>query len=457
MHVSADLISLAAVILVALVCGLVLTRLRQPALVGYLLSGIVLGPSGFGLVEFRETISFLADLGVLLLLFLVGMELSLRSFRAIWGVALAAAGLQILCATAIMGLFAVALGFPLEVAVLLGFVVAVSSTAVAVKMLEDLNILRTQVGQITVAILIAQDLAIVPMMLILGLFAGNGDIALGIGKIGLSLLLLATLVWYLSRRARVRLPLSGVLVASPELRPLYGLTLCFGAATLTGLMGLSAAYGAFLAGLVVGNSTARNTLLRSVRSVQDILIMVFFLSIGLLIDLDYVWDNIGTVLVILFIVTVVKTGFNIGVLVLLREPWQHAFISGVLLAQIGEFSFLLGGVGRDSGLIDAAGFQLIVTITAFTLIVTPLWLATARRLLRIAIARASTIEEVVSRLRVGGVRAMWSAVKARPMPSPLASRILGRPHRRSVRAPREPSTGAPPSKVEPAADPPPQE
>ncbi|MFA6021895.1 MAG: cation:proton antiporter, partial [Rhodospirillales bacterium] len=91
MHLSSDLISLAAVILVALVCGLVLTRLRQPALVGYLLSGIVLGPSGFGLVHSREPISFLADLGVLLLLFLVGMELSLRSFRAIWGVALAAA------------------------------------------------------------------------------------------------------------------------------------------------------------------------------------------------------------------------------------------------------------------------------------------------------------------------------------------------------------------------------
>lgn len=443
MHVSADLISLAAVILVALVCGLVLTRLRQPALVGYLLSGIVLGPSGFGLVEIRDAIGFLADLGVLLLLFLVGMELSLRSFRAIWGVALAAAALQILCATAIMGLLAMALGFPLSVAVLMGFVVAVSSTAVAIKMLEQLNILRTQVGQITVGILIAQDLAIVPMMLILGLFTGTGDIALGLGKIGLSVLLLAALVWYLSRRARVRLPFSGVLVASPELRPLYGLTLCFGAATLTGLIGLSAAYGAFLAGLMVGNSTARNTLLRSVRSVQDVLIMVFFLSIGLLIDLDYVWDNIGTVLLILFIVTVVKTGFNIGVLVLLREPWQHAFIAGVLLAQIGEFSFLLGSIGRDSGLIDAAGFQLIVTITAFTLIVTPLWLATARRLLRIAIARAATIQEMVARLRAGGIKAMWSACKDRPVPSPLALRIFGRPHRRSVLAHHEPAADPP--------------
>lgn len=432
MHLSSDLISLAAVILMALLCGLILTRLRQPALVGYLLSGIVLGPSGFGLVHTREPISFLADLGVLLLLFLVGMELSLRSFRAIWGVALAAAGLQILGATAIMWLFAVALGFPFAVAILLGFVVAVSSTAVSVKMLESLNILRTQVGQMTVAILIAQDLAIVPMMLILGLVAGAGDLSGGLFKIGLSVLLLALLVWYLSRRSRINLPLSGVLAHSPELRPLYGLTLCFGAATLTGLLGLSAAYGAFLAGLAVGNSTARRILLRSVQSIQDILIMVFFLSIGLLIDLGFVWENIGTVLLILFVITVVKTGLNIGILVLLREPWPHAFISGVLLAQIGEFSFLLGGVGRDSGLIDAAGFQLIITITAFTLIITPLWLATARRLLRIAISRAATFEEVAARFKAGGIKAMWSAVKARPIPSLLALRVLGRPHHRSV-------------------------
>lgn len=426
-----DLISLAAVILVALVCGLVFTRLRQPALVGYLLSGIVLGPSGFGLVDAREQITFLAELGVLLLLFLVGMELSLRSFRAILGVALAAAGLQIVCATGIMWLFAAALGWPLGVAILLGFVVALSSTAVAVKMLEDLNILRTRVGQLTVAILIAQDLAIVPMMLVLGLFAGGG-ITGGLFKIALSVLLLGLLVWYLSRRSKVDLPFSGILARSPELRPLYGLTLCFGAATLTGLLGLSAAYGAFLAGLMVGNSTARRSLMHGIQSVQSILIMVFFLSIGLLIDLGYVWDNIGKVLLILFIVTVVKSAFNIGILMLLREPWPHAFISGVMLAQIGEFSFLLGGVGLSSGLIDADGHQLIVTITAFTLIVTPLWLATARRLLRIAVARANSVEEMIARVKEGGFQAVWATTKARPMPAMLASRVLGRPRRKSV-------------------------
>ncbi len=432
MHLHADLISLAAVILVALLCGLLFTRLRQPALVGYLLSGIVLGPSGFGLVDAREHISFLADLGVLLLLFFVGMELSLRSFRAILGVALAAAGLQILCATAIMGLFSLVLGWSPGVAILLGFAVALSSTAVAIKMLEELNILRTQVGQLTVAILIAQDLAIVPMMLILGLFTGDGAVWSGVVKIALSIFLLGFLVWFLSRRSKIDLPFSQALVRSADLRPLYGLTFCFGAATLTGLLGLSAPYGAFLAGLVVGNSTARRTLRRGVHSVQTILVMVFFLSIGLLIDLQFVWDNIGKVLLILFIVTVVKSAFNIGILMLLREPWPHAFISGVMLAQIGEFSFLLAVVGSSSGLLDADGYQLVVTVTAITLIVTPLWLATARRLLRIALARAATWREVARHIRAGGIKAMWLATKGRDIPSGLLLRILGRPRHKSV-------------------------
>jgi len=171
--------------------------------------------------------------------------------------------------------------------------------------------------------------------------------------------------------------------------------------------------------------------------------MVFFLSVGLLIDLDFVWQNIGAVLLILFIVTVVKTGFNIGILMLLREPWPHAFISGVLLAQIGEFSFLLGRVGEDAGLIDSAGYRLIATVTAFTLIVTPLWLMTARRLLRIAIARAATIEEVVSRLRGGGLRALWWALRAGPIPSALGFRVLGRPHHKSVLDVMEPTVAEP--------------
>lgn len=437
MHIDNNLISLSVIILAALVCGAVFSRLRQPALVGYLLCGFVLGPSGFGLVESREPVNFLADLGVLLLLFVVGMELSLRSFRAVIGVAVTAAALQIACAVGIMWLFAGALGWPPGVAILLGFVVALSSTAVVVKMLEELNLLRTEVGQVTVAVLIAQDLAIVPMMLFLNLLAGDGGITGGVFKIALSIALLALLVWFLSRREKIQIPFGDRLADSSELRPLFALALCFGAATISGLFGLSAPYGAFLAGLVIGNSTIRPALLQDAKPIENILMMVFFLSIGLLIDFGFVWENIGQVLSILFVVTVVKTAINIGILRMLRESWANAFMSGVLLAQIGEFSFLLGIIGRDIGLIDKDGHQLIVTVTALTLMVTPIWLTMAQRMLRISVAGADSVGEIMTMLRSGGIKAVWLSAK-RPLPTGLAFRKFGRPRRKSVREVLEP-------------------
>jgi CPA2 family monovalent cation:H+ antiporter-2 len=195
------------------------------------------------------------------------------------------------------------------------------------------------------------------------------------------------------------------------------------------MLGLTTAYGAFLAGLIVGNSSARRIIQRSIQPVQSILIMMFFVSVGLLIDLEFVWHNIGQVLLITFVVTVVKTALNIGILTLLREPWPHAFISGVMLAQIGEFSFLLGGVGRSLGIIRPEDFQLIITVAAISLMISPLWLLTARRLLRIALTGTVSAREVFVQIKEGGPRAFWRAMKSREMPIPLALRILGRPKR----------------------------
>ena len=443
MPVQGELTSLAIVVLAGLLCGMAMTRLRQPAVVGYILAGIALGPSALGLVADRHQIELLAELGVLLLLFVVGMELSLRGFRAVWVRALATAGLQIGGAVGLMILLSSLFDWPLGVAILLGFVVAISSTAVVIKMLEDMNLLRTQVGQITVAVLIAQDLAIVPMLLAIRMFAGAGTLAEGLAPIAGAMILLGFLIWYLSRRKRIVLPFSGLMARHAELRPVYGLTFCFGAAALSGVAGLSAAYGAFLAGLVVGNSSARRPMLRSVQPIQDLLMMAFFLSIGLLLDLTYLWENLTTVLFVLFVVTVVKTGLNIGILALLREPWPHAFIAGLLLAQIGEFSFLLSAAGADVGLIGPEAHQLVIAVTALTLLVSPLWLATARRLLRIALLSISSAQEGVRLLLRGGWADLWRAAIGPAPNAAVAARFFGRPGRKRPAAPPPPDAPPP--------------
>jgi len=405
----AELTHLAIAALIAVACGAVMTRLRQPAVVGYIIAGVVLGPSGFSLITDRAAVSKFADLGVLLLLFLVGMELSLRGFRGVWRTAVVATLLQIAGSVGITLMLAPLFGWPFGLSILLGFIFALSSTAVVIKMLENMNILRTPVAQITVGVLIAQDLAFVPMMLIAGTLSGKAADPLAVVKIVFAVGFLAFLIAYLSGRKKIRLPLSHFTAGHPDLTPLRGLALCFGAAALTGLAGLSPAYGAFLAGLVIGSSTERPAMLRSIQPIQSILLMIFFLSIGLLIDISFIAANALPIFLILCIVVIAKTVFNAGVLRVAGQPWAHAVITGILLAQIGEFSFVLGTFGIDRGVIDANDGNLIIAVAALSLVISPLWLLTARRLLRIGIVGVTSGRETL-RLFLGpfASSAVWS-------------------------------------------------
>ena len=387
MHETASaLTGLAIVALAALACGMVMQRFKQPAVMGYILAGAILGPSGLGLVESREFISLLAELGVLMLLFIIGMEISLRAIREVWKIALTVTLLQIAVGLGAMFGIGALLGWPLPATILLGFVVALSSTAVAIKMLEEIGELRSRAGQITVAILVAQDLAVVPMMLIVGSFRGGHGIGLdSLLMVVLSVAFLAALILYLLRRKRLRLPLARFVGNNPDLTPLAGLAFCFGAAALSGLLGLSAAYGAFLAGLVIGNSTSRRVMIHHMLPIQSVLLMVFFLSIGLLIDFAYIWDNLWTVILIVTFVAVLKTVLNVVLIKALGESWPRAFLAGSLLAQLGEFSFVLAALGLSVGAIGDLGYRLIVAVTVLSLLGSPFWLETARRVHRVAL------------------------------------------------------------------------
>ena len=380
MESTAELTSIATVAVAATFCGLVMTRLRQPPIVGFILAGIVLGPSGLGLVANREQVGALAGLGVLMLLYFIGMELSLRVFRRIWRIAVFATLMQIgVSVAAMMGLMQF-LGWPLSHAVLFGFVLALSSTAVAIKMLEDIGEARGRVGRITVGVLIAQDLAVAPMLLIIGSMAGNGfDETVPI-KVLVSIGLLIAIIRFFSRRRKISLPLANLLTRRTELLPLASLTWCFGFAAIGGLVGLSAPYGAFLAGLLVGNSAQRQAFFHTAEPIQNVLLMVFFLSIGLLIDLGFLWDNLGIVLLLWLFITVFKTALNAGALRLMGESWQRAFLSSLVLAQIGEFSFVLGAAALDHAIIGTEIHRLIVAVTVISLVTSPLWMDGARRL-----------------------------------------------------------------------------
>lgn len=390
------LTSIALVTTAALLCGLALIRLRQPAIVGYILAGVALGPTGLKLVSNTETVQVLAELGVIMLLFLIGMELSLRSFKSVYKTALSVAALQIVAALAVFYGIGHFLDWTIERIVVFAFATALSSTAVAIKILEETDELRTPVGRTTVSVLIAQDLAVIPMLLIIGAFGSGHEggmvgaqatTAAIIVKLAVAIGILIAVSLFLSKRDRVDLPMSGWIMSRHEVIPLAALAFCFTWATLSGLIGLSTAYGAFLAGLIIGNSNVRATMHKAAEPIQTILLMVFFLSIGLLIDLDYIFANWKNVLLVLAIVTFLKTFVNVGILHLLGEPWRRAFHAGVVMGQLGEFSFILVAGGVAAKVISPEGYDLMISVIALSLLISPMWLAVARRLHDMAIRK----------------------------------------------------------------------
>lgn len=414
MHSEPGILGVTTVILAALLLGMGMVRLRQPAVLGYIFAGIVLGPSGLGLVDDREGVALLAELGVLMLLFIVGAELDLRRFIESWRVALGTLAMQVGAGVGLgLGLMML-LDWSFALAILAGFAFALSSTAVVIKILEQSGDLTTTTGRIAVGVLIAQDIAVVPMMLILAVISdGVMSVSGGATVLG-SIAFMAGLFWILTHR-QIKIPLPERLTAHADLGPLIGLAACFGAATLSGILGLSPAYGAFVAGVVIGSSTLRATVIHHAHPVQAVLLMVFFLSIGLLVDLAFLLDNLSLVLTLLLLVTVIKAVVNIGALRLMGVPWPRAFQVGVVLAQIGEFSFLLATLSAERGILDESGARMMVAVTVLSLAFSPLWLMVARRIDTMARAQIPTLKETVDvafgpeiaatvRLKVRGIK-----------------------------------------------------
>lgn len=402
MHGELSITNIALVILIALVFGLGMTRLKQPPILGYIIAGLILGPSGLAFVESRDQVGILAEMGVLLLLFVIGIELNLRTFKKVWLVTSLATVFQILICTAVIWIVSYFLGWSNGLPVLLGFITAISSTAVAVKMLDTIGELNSEIGQISIGILIAQDFAIVPMILILRNYHSDLSILGLFSKLLLAVGIIAGLIYYLSQKQRVRIGFLADVIRQKDLLPLVSLAFCFAAAAISGLIGLSAAYGAFLAGLTIGNTHERSAVLDTVKPIQSTLIMVFFLSIGILMDVGFIYIHLATFVLLLLLITVGKTAINIVILRFLQIPWSEAFLVGVVLAQIGEFAFLMASIGHESKIINEFGEKLILSLTALSLLFSPLWMTLARHLKNITDESKISIRDVVAWISMPG-------------------------------------------------------
>ncbi len=373
------LILLAAVSICVLVIGILLNLFKQPYVIGYILSGVLLGPFGLSIISDKEVATQLGSIGVVLLLFFVGMEIHLPKIISNWKVAILGTLFSTFISVIILMVVGTKIGLPLSYGILLGFVIALSSTAVVIKLLADWKELNTKLGQNVVGVLIVQDLLVTPMLITLSFIGGEGALSNDLSlQIFGGIILTAIIVWIL-KKGTIELPFSNTIKGDHELQVFYALSLCFGFAGIAALTGISPALGAFVAGIVLSAAKETHWVHEKMEDFRVLFVALFFVSIGLLMDLKFISDHIWVILLIVAIVFISKTLLNAIVLKLLGDTWKESLYAGALLSQIGEFSFVLGAVGFETGIINNFIYQATIAVISLTLLFSPFWIHFMRK------------------------------------------------------------------------------
>lgn len=348
--------------------------LRLPAVAGFMLAGAVVGPSGLRLVRGGTVVEVLAEIGVVLLLFTIGLELSIDGLRRIWRLVAVGGALQVGLTTAITTWVSLGLGYDVNKGIFFGFLVALSSTAIVLRGLSERDELESPHGRFTLGALIFQDLCIVPMVLLVPILAGQGsgtpaeDVVLALLKA--AAVVLATLA--VGRFVIPRLLAQVDAANSREVFLLAVLVVCTGIALATAFFGLSLALGAFLAGMLLSQSAFGERAMANVLPLRDLLTSLFFMSLGMLFEVTLLRDE-PLVTLGLFAALFLGKGLIATLASLaMRFPARVAWLSGVGLAQFGEFGFVLAKEGMAYGMLEASESRLLLTAGLLTMFITPL-------------------------------------------------------------------------------------
>lgn len=377
-----DQVLLELALLFALCVGVAVTfhRLRLPPIVGFLVAGVLVGPNGIGLVHHEEMVRELAEVGVVVLLFAVGLEVPLGQLARLRRTIVLGGGLQVL-ATVGLGTAACAVaGCGWQQAVFLGFLLSLSSTAASTKMLVDHGEFSSPHGRVVLGINIAQDLAVVPMILLipmLGVGSGDGGTSplAALRNLGILVGVLAAARWVLPRVLD--------LVCRTRSRELFVLllaTLCLSAAVVTAHLGLSLALGAFLAGILLADSDHHSQAAAEVEPFRDAFASLFFVSIGMLFDWRAITEQPVLVAAALLAVVLGKAGIVMFAAQRLGQPFWVRLRAGLAMAQVGEFSFVLVQVGKQERLLEGAAERVFLVVAVLSIASTPLLYALGRRL-----------------------------------------------------------------------------
>ena len=364
-------------------------KLKIPTIIGFLVAGMAAGPHGFGLVRDTESLELLAEIGVVLLLFTIGVEFSIKSIIRIKKAIFFGGGIQVAVTAAIVTGIAYASGANWEMAVFIGFLIAISSTAIVLKLMQARGEMESAHGQTALAFAIFQDIIVIPMMLSVPLLAGEYleidqqsiPLAIGIG---------VAVIVFMFVAARWGVPALLHQVVRTRDKELFLLTvvmICFVVALITSSLGLSLALGAFVAGLIISESEYSHHALGNILPFRDVFLSFFFVSIGMLFNIATVLENplfvIGATIAVLVGKALIAglASFSLG------RSFHTSVIAGLGVSQVGEFSFILAVLGLNAGVITSDIYQIFLAISIFTMGATPFLLNAAPNLARRITAR----------------------------------------------------------------------
>ena len=356
----------------ALLTVVLLRKIKLPSIIGFLITGMLAGPYALGFIKDTHQVEQMAEYGVVLLLFTIGIEFSLKELMRIRHMVLIGGGLQLFLTIAVVAAIGTFANFPLSQSIFFGFLVALSSTAILMKLMMDAGEMDTPQGKAALGILIFQDLCIVPLMLFTPFLAGGGD---GLQDIAIVSAKAAAVILAAHFSARFVVPWVFEQVVKTRSRELFVLTIIFigmGTAWLTAQAGLSLALGAFIAGLSISESEYSHQALSDIMPFREAFMSLFFISVGMLLKPAILMKFPLLLIALVLSIIVIKAVLTSAVGVALGLPMRIAIVAGLSLAQVGEFSFVLSRSGLSYGLLTGETYQLFLAASIATMGLTPL-------------------------------------------------------------------------------------
>ncbi len=365
--------------------NLVFTRLKIPTVVGYLLTGVLAGPHLFSLVQGEHQIEMLAEIGVVLLLFTIGMEFSLNHLLKIRKIVVFGGLLQVSITAGVFYIVSTVYGVDTQIGIYIGFLTALSSSALVLKLLQERSELSSNFGRTVLGILIFQDLLLVPLILFSNLL-GDHDMNIT-NEVFLLVLKAILIIGFVYAGNKWILPRLLHLIAQTKNQELFMMSIlliCLSIALLTYKLGMSLAFGAFLAGLMISESKYSHNAFSNLIPFKDTFTSFFFVSIGMLLDVNFVFNNYQLVILSVFLVIICKSIIAGGTGFVLGHTFRGTVLVGLALSQVGEFSFILAKIGLNNSIINDYYYQLFLAVAVITMSLSPF-------LMRISLPVANTL------------------------------------------------------------------